>query len=176
MRSCVFGLVGILLVFASCMGSAADALPQRESGFWEVTVVDPESSSRSKPVLIRECTSTEVDAQLLLGVAPAQENCDPPVVRTLDAGWTVETMCRVHGHKLDTAFAFEGDFVTSYTGRYESQNLDGCAGHSAECPKVRSFEGRRLGACPAGMGPGDVLLPNGLKVNVLDSSRRIRME
>lgn len=165
MRSAACGL-SLILLFAGCAGGAVVDLPRRDAGLWEVTLVD-EGARRPRPVVTRECTSAEVDARLLLSLAPGQEHCASPDVRKIDAGWEVRTACRVHDNRIDAVFTLAGDFRTGYAGRYEVRYGASCPRNLPDCREVREFSARRLGDCPADMRPGDRLLPNGIVIHAL---------
>lgn len=165
MRSAACGL-SLILLFAGCAGGAVVELPRRDAGLWEVTLVD-EGARRPRPVVTRECTSAEVDAQLLLSQAPGQEHCASPDVRKIDSGWEVRTACRLHDNRIDAVFTLAGDFRTGYAGRYEVRYGASCPRDLADCREVREFSARRLGDCPADMRPGDRMLPNGIVVQAL---------
>lgn len=165
MRSAACGL-SLILLFAGCAGGAVVELPRRDAGLWEVTLVD-EGARRPRPVVTRECTSAEVDARLLLSLAPGQEHCAAPDVRRTDSGWEVRTACRVHDNRIDTSFTLSGDFRTGYSGSYDVRYRDACPRNLPGCREARAFSARRLGDCPADMRPGDRLLPNGIVIHAL---------
>jgi len=59
-----------------------------------------------------------------------------------------------------------GDFNTSYTVQVQSTTSGASAPQMNGAHKV-SIASEWLGACPAGMAPGDMELPNGMKINML---------
>lgn len=157
----------LLALLAGCGGSLAEELPTRTPGLWEVTLVPEASGRRVRPVVTRQCTAAVVDAQLLLAVAPGQEACSAPELRRRGEVWRVRTRCRSHDTPIDTRFELHGDFVRTYGGRFEARTGGSCDSGRRDCREAAEFRGRHLGACPAGMHPGEVRLPNGILINPL---------
>lgn len=155
-----------------------DTLPVRKNGLWEVTVHSDDLALRQQgqvkrsPVTVQMCTDREVDHVMLLAVVPAQENCQKiEVVRhgkMKNSGFDVRSICRVHDVKSEMQMELQGDFQARYWGRFSvtfSQMTIRNTGDMA-------FEGRWLGTCKPGQRPGDMVLPNGVTVNVVDDQKR----
>jgi hypothetical protein len=60
----------------------------------------------------------------------------------------------------------ETTFFRDTAYRMEVVGRVGPTGRAAETQKA-VIDGRHVGACPAGMKPGDMVLPNGLTINVV---------
>ena len=74
----------------------------------------------------------------------------------------------MHEQRVDTVMELRGDLASRYEGRLETRY----PGMASQTPPPKVFEGRWLGECRAGMRPGDMQLPNGVTVNVVDDRRR----
>ena len=170
MQVAAYGLPLLLLLPATgCAERIAVALPQRDAGFWEVTLTTAEGARRTRSTITLQCTHADVDAPLLLSIAPGQEHCAEPEVWRTQSGWDVRTACRVHDNPINTRFTLQGDFSNSYSGSYETRYDRACPAGAPDCREVRTFTARRLGDCPEDMHPGDMMLPNGIVVNPLKS-------
>ena len=170
MRVAAYGLPLLLLLPATgCAERVVAALPQRDAGFWEVTQSTTEGARRTRSTVSLQCTHADVDAPLLLSIAPGQEHCAEPEVRRTGSEWEVRTSCRVHDNPIETRFTLQGDFSNSYSGSYETRYDKACPAGAPDCREVRTFTARRLGDCPEDMHPGDMMLPNGIVVNPLKS-------
>lgn len=142
-------------------------LPQRTPGLWEIRVTPPSRPPRrARPVVTHECTAPEVDAQMLLAIAPGHEGCALPDVRRAGAEWRVQSSCEVHGNRIDTRFTLAGDFVHGYAGTFVVRYPDACPPASPDCRDEKEFRARYLGECPADLRPGEMRLPNGIVVHV----------
>jgi hypothetical protein len=154
---------GVLLPLAH-----ADVLPVRKPGLWEVSIVGAgQSVMRQQKVL--QCTTNEVDALTMLAVVPGQEHCHQTTV-VKDAGqFTVQTVCFVHDNQVKARIRLKGDFQQFYQGDFEVAYSKPVTTSS---PGVTQFTGRRLGDCKPGMKPSDMVLPNGVTVNIVDSLKQ----
>ena len=165
MRKHLWAVAGLLSL---CGTVGAQNLPTRKPGLWALTVMDiGEHAGAARPATVKQCTSRVDDAQLLLSVAPGQENCEQPKVRRTREGYRIDTACSVHDVPVRSRFELSGNLQQRYEGHYEVQY--GPQGSPGSRPRVeaRRFAGQWLGACPADMKPGDLVLPNGVKVNGL---------
>ncbi|MFN4117192.1 DUF3617 domain-containing protein [Acidovorax sp.] len=153
-------------------------LPARKDGLWEVLVRSDDlvlkraGRGTPQPVTVRQCTSAAVEPIMLMSIVPGQEDCHERKVlrrgKGAEAGHDIITVCYVHDNRVDTQMRLLGDLQSTYHGSFE-----------AKFPKTplhntgrMVFEGRWLGDCAAGQRPGDMLLPNGVTVNVVDDHRR----
>jgi hypothetical protein len=153
-------------------------LPVRKDGLWAVTVrsddlvLRQQGQAKPGPVTVQMCTRREVEPVMLLSMVPGQENCQKlEVVRlgkTAEAGFEVRSTCQVHDVKSEMQLELRGDLQARYHGSF-SVNFP-------QMPMQNTgrmvFEGRWLGECAAGQRPGDIRLPNGATVNVVEARQR----
>lgn len=147
-------------------------LPARKAGLWEVTVRSDDlvlprrGQMKPQPQTVHMCTDPKVEAVMLFAVVPAQEHCTTVTSRHLNVqptnGWEIHTTCSVHGAQVKTQMQITGDLQTHYRGMYDVKFPNSPLYNTGRM----LFEGRWLGACKPGQQPGDMLLPNGVTVNV----------
>lgn len=158
---------GVLVVMAgwalSCV--AGQQVPIRKAGLWEVTLA-AEPSAQQRVITVRQCTDNASDELMLLSIVPGQESCGATTVSSRKMHREIKNRCSAHGQKVDTKMELSGDFQQRYEGRY----LVSYAGKATS--ESRRFEGRWLGECRPGMQPGDMVLPNGVTVNVMNEKKR----
>lgn len=161
-----------LILWLGSMGAGAgvaqaDELPVRKPGLWEVSILGAgQSVMRQQKVL--QCTTPEVDGVTLMSIVPGQEHCHETTVKREDGQIHVQTVCFVHDNRVHARLRFSGDFQQSYQGQFEVSYSKPVA-HN---PGLTHFNGRWLGACKPGMQPSDMVLPNGVTVNVRESLKR----
>lgn len=157
------------LLALACASAWAQELPKRKPGLWEITLQTPGRTA----VTVRQCTDQAHDTEVLLAMAPGQENCQAPKVRREQGRYHVETACEVHGTPVNTRFVLSGDLQSRYEGHHATLHHDTMR-HPGQKPatSAQHVEGRWLSACPTGMQPGDMTLPNGITVNVLPQAHR----
>lgn len=172
-------LVSALAVPAMAQQKAAvdprAALPARKAGLWEVTV-QPHAPAgmggmRQPPQTVRQCTSARAERVMLLAILPGQENCGKFQVAKRagqGGGYDIAAACKVHDQRVLANVQLRGDLRSVYSGTYRVEFPGAPAGSSGPV----DFQGRWLGACAAGQRPGDMVLPNGIKVNVVDDVGR----
>lgn len=149
--------------------NATSTWPVRKNGLWEVTLrSDTPGPHRGQTV--QQCTSVEVEPIVLMSLLPGQENCREVKASRrsgrLKEGYDIRTVCYVHGSRVDGHMELLGDLQSSYEGRFSVKFANG----PGRAPGA--FEGRWLGACKPGQRPGDMVLPNGVTVNVVDDKKR----
>ena len=156
----------------------ASFLPARKAGLWEVTLRGDDlvptrpGQAAPRPQTVQQCTTPDTESTMLLSILPGQEDCHEIKVqrRTKSAGggYDITTLCYVHGNRVDTQMELQGNLRAAYSGAYDVKY--------AQTPQHNKgrmlFEGRWLGACKPGQRPGDMVLPNGITVNVVDDKRR----
>ncbi len=151
-------------------------LPARKNGLWEVMVRSDDlvlkraGQAAPRPLTVRQCTSAETESVMLTSIMPGQEDCHDLKVRRRGkgGGYDITSTCYVHENRLNAQMELLGDLQSAYSGSF-----------SATYPQTpihntgrMVFEGRWLGACLSGQRPGDMVLPNGVTVNVVDDRKR----
>lgn len=152
------------------------SLPVRKAGLWEVTVHAHAPRGmrgvKQAPVTVQQCTDARAERVMLLAILPAQENClETRVAKrggSKGAGYDIDTVCSTHGQRVKTHMALRGDLRTVYSGRYTAEYPASAQDNSGPV----EFQGRWLGSCKPGQRPGDMVLPNGAVVNVVDDVGR----
>lgn len=159
-------------------GSRQPSLPTRKDGLWEVLVRSDDlvlkraGRASPQPVTVRQCTSAAAEPAMLMSIVPGQEDCHERKVRRrakgAAAGYDISTVCYVHDNRVNTQMQLLGDLQSAYHGSFQTKFPQTPLHNTARMV----FEGRWLGACAAGQRPGDMLLPNGVTVNVVDDHQR----
>jgi hypothetical protein len=75
----------------------------------------------------------------------------------------IRTECRVHQARLTAHLSMAGDFDSRYQGRFSVVTV----GSAGETRPPTVFSATWLGSCREGMKAGDMVLSNGITVNVL---------
>lgn len=157
--------------------ASTPALPARKAGLWQVTVRSDDlvlrhrGQARQVPQTVQMCTDAAAEPVMLLAIVPGQENCRKVQSKRLGAkaggGWQIQTVCLVHGNRVEADIRIAGDLQTEYHGSYDVRY--------PTLPLYNSgrmlFEGRWLGACQPRQRPGDMVLPVGVTVNVVEDRK-----
>lgn len=158
--------------------SRQPSLPARKDGLWEVLVRSDDlvlkraGRASPQPVTVRQCTSATAEPVMLMSIVPGQEDCHERTVRRrakgAKAGYDIQTVCYVHDNRVETQMQLLGDLQSAYRGSFQARFPQTPLHNTGRMV----FEARWLGACDAGQRPGDMLLPNGVTVNVVDDHQR----
>ena len=157
--ACMSAAVGLIAV---AQAFAADA-PARKPGLWEVkTVID----GQGRAVTVQQCIDAATDQMLQSSAGPfSAPACAGREVKTSDTGMTIDSRCSFNGKAASAHADITGNFDSAYTMTVTAEGSD--------LPAVKmTMEGKWLGACTAGQQPGDVIMANGVKVNIPELQKR----
>jgi len=151
----------------AAQATPAAALPRRAPGLWEQKVT---SAGRTQASQI--CLDAATEARLTVwGQAAGQDQCSQSEVRPRPGGgWSIASICKMdEGGVVSTRGEVTGDFAKAY--RMEAQNtISGASSSLMNGTHNMTIEAAWKGPCPAGLKGGDVLLPGGMRINLLQNS------
>lgn len=140
--------------------------PRRKAGLWEQRV----SIEGVEFVQVtRICMDRAADEKLALGAQGPAAACEKNMVtRQLDGSWRFSSVCDMgSGGTVTTSGVASGDFSKAYAVRSESTTA-GAAVPQMNGTRKMTLEAKWQGACPEGMAPGDMEIPGGGRINVLE--------
>jgi hypothetical protein len=149
--------------------AAAQNLPPRRPGLWELTMTQTIQSSTSQPYVSRHCIDAVTDtAMQTFGGDLIKSKCD-----RLD--WRREGNDRVlyagclYGEQPFKVYAVAtGDFETSYQTKMTVTRIGKPEWPTMPPETVFNSSARWAGACLPGQRPGDMILANGQFMNIRD--------
>jgi len=145
------------------------ALPARAPGLWAQTV-----SSRGRSQTTRICLDKATEARFTWwGQHAGPGACShAQVTPRTGGGWTFASSCDLgENGRTETRGEVTGDFAKAYRVSARS-TISGARAPEMNGTHAMTLEASWKGPCPAGMRPGDMLLPGGTKINVLQISGR----
>jgi hypothetical protein len=152
-------LVGLTYTIS---GAWADDLPTRKPGLWEVTMHMAVGNAPARTM--KFCTDATTDAALYkFGMNAAQGMCSRYDLRRNGNTATVDTDCKMGDMKMTShsVMTFTGD--AAYKTETQSHFDPPMMGRS---DSTMTQEAKWTGPCPADMQPGDIVTPNGVKMNM----------
>lgn len=155
----VLSLIAGLLPIAAA--NAADTMPTRKPGLWEVTV--EHGAAAGQPGMVsKQCVDATTDAKLQqLGNS---QDCTSSAFKRTGSTFTVDSVCKFGGSTATTQIMGSGDFDSAYKMDMKSKYQPPLNGMSEGSAKMSA---KFLGPCTADMKPGDMILPGGMKVNIM---------
>lgn len=161
-KSVTAGLVIAGSLACAATGAQADDLPTRKAGLWEVTL---HMASGNMPTqTMKFCTDAATDAELYkFGMNAAQGMCSRYDLHRNGNVATIDTECKMGEMKMTShsVMNFTGD--SAYKTDIQSHFDPPMMGRSES---TMTQQAKWTGPCPADMKPGDLVGPNGMKMNM----------
>ncbi|MGA2953400.1 MAG: DUF3617 family protein [Caulobacteraceae bacterium] len=159
--------VGAVLVLAGCH----DTPPPRRAGLWNETFTKDGKRDLGIYSSVHLCVGPQTDAHSPIfsfdaatKQAGARKCTAPSAGRRSDGLYTFSSTCpKAGGGTTRTDGLVSGNFHTAYHMQIAS-TTEGSTDTRSNGRHVVEIDGQWLGPCPAGLGPGDMILPNGLKL------------
>jgi hypothetical protein len=146
-------------VTAAGLASADMPVPHQKDGLWESSM-----TLGGKPFTTQSCVTEESQAKMsVFSSQMRQKNCSSSsVTHNMDGSWTSTSVCKFGPGASRTTHAHViGDFNSKVTIEVTS---DGSS--KPETTMTMAW----TGPCKPGMRGGDVMMSNGMKMNVLDGT------
>jgi hypothetical protein len=152
-------LIGLssILVLAGALPVLADELPSRKPGLWQVEM---NIGSRIAQTM-QQCIDAATDQMMQQGVPRA--DCSKRDVQKSANAITIDSACTINGKASTTHAVITGSFDSSYTMTVTSQSDTAPGGKT-----TMTIAAKWLSACAADQKPGDMIMANGVKINVLN--------
>ena len=165
-----------LAVMAAVLISAAPAsaaeLPTRKAGLWELKM---DFQGRHLPSQqMKQCTDASSDKLMTYNFGGAAErDCPKRDISSSGGTITIDSVCSFNGTTTTSHAVVSGDFNSAYTVEVTSKREGGrpIPGAAAGGETHMMIAAKYLGPCAAGQRPGDVVMPNGMTMNVIDMQK-----
>lgn len=161
-------VTAVAICVLSASSALASELPTRKAGLWELKM---EFQGRNLPTqLMQQCTDATTDQLMTLNFGGAAErNCQKRDVHNSGGTITVDSICSFGDATTTSHAVVSGDFNSAYTVQINSTRQGGRAIPGAPSGETHMMIAAKwLGPCATGQRPGDVMMGNGMKMNVLD--------
>lgn len=147
---------------------AAVEVPKRKPGLWKQTMLVEGADALQT---VKLCLDEASDPKLAWwGQQGFKQACSKNEInRQPDGSWKFSSVCEGAGVKTTNDGAAVGDFSSRYQLRAESTTT-GAPIPQLNGSRTITIDAEWIGECPAGMNPGDLELPNGQRMNMLEVS------
>ena len=158
-----FGWIGIALAVLCATQVLAIDLPMRKSGLWEMKVTRDASGGRP-PETVQMCIDQKTDdlAQQM-GANVAKDACSKRDIRREGSKVVADSVCKIGETTATSHSVFTGGFETAYRGEIRTRYSPPLADRK---DSLTIIEARWSGPCKADQKPGDMIMPNGMKINI----------
>jgi hypothetical protein len=153
-------IAGVVIALATAVAFAADEMPKRKSGLWEIKM------GKGAPTMTQCVDQSRDEALRAAGNEIAQDmKCTMSNVQKGAGTYAFQQTCQMGGSRITSTTRVTGSFDTAY--RMESHaKYDPPMMGMSESTTV--MEAKWLGACKPGQRPGDMTMPGGMTLNVYD--------
>jgi Protein of unknown function (DUF3617) len=163
MHPALFIPSAVLLASVATLAFAATAidLPPVKSGMWE-TKTTPASGSRE--IVTQMCLDAAIQKEMLqMGTGLTKSLCTRNDLRRDGSKIYGTAECKIGESKMQSksvmTFAGDSAYHTEISANYDPPFM-------GKTTTSTTVDGKWTGPCPADMQPGDVLLPDGKKINM----------
>ena len=147
---------------------AAVEVPKRKPGLWKQTVlIEGIDALQTVQLCLDEASDPKLAWWGQQGFKQACSKND--INRQPDGSWKFSSICEGAGVKTTNDGAAVGDFSSRYQLKAESTTT-GAPVPQMNGSRTVTIDAEWLSECPAGMRPGDIDLPDGQRMNVLEMS------
>jgi len=156
----VAGAILLLLGLIDAPSISAAELPLRKPGLWQVKTTVDQRGAQAR--IVEQCIDSATDQLLQSNAGPfASSACSGRNVARGENSMTIDSACTFGGKPATARAVISGSMDSAYTMQVTSQG-EGLPGGKM----VMTMEARWLGPCTADQKPGDVVMSNGVKLNV----------
>jgi hypothetical protein len=156
----------LILVLIVMMPALAVELPSRKPGQWQVKT--SVGSSNAPALVIQQCIDATTDQMMQSSAGPfAPAACPERDVQRSENSITIDSTCAVGGRAATAHSVITGSFDSAYTMTVTSQIAD-----IPDGKMIMTMDAKWLGPCAADQTPGDVIMSNGMKINVPEMEKR----
>jgi hypothetical protein len=154
--------ISLLALISFATAAWAVDMPSRKPGLWEISMSFGDSNVPGQ--VMRQCVDAATDQMMQSRAGPnGQRDCPKRDVQKSGDSITIDSTCVIAGKSQTSHAVITGSFNSAYTMTLTSQ------GGSAP---VTTMKAKWLGQCTADQRPGDMIMANGMKINILDAQRR----
>ncbi|MBK8335368.1 MAG: DUF3617 family protein [Sterolibacteriaceae bacterium] len=140
-------------------GTLAADMPKRKPGLWQI-----ETTMAAAPAMgpIKQCIDEKTDNFYQQLGEQHKDKCSESEIRNTGDKIVVHSVCRMGGSTATTDATFSGRFDSDYRGDIRVKYNPPMHGMSESTMTIAA---KWLGPCAAGQKPGEMILPNGMKIN-----------
>ncbi len=162
----------IAAIFALALvttSAAAQDMPARKAGLWELTMTF--EGRNTPPQTMQHCIDAATDKAMQDMSAGARgQTCSKREVKKVGTTIVFDSVCNVGAGTMTSHGVVSGDFNSAYTIKINSKR-EGPAIPNMPAETQMAIDAKWLGPCKADQKPGDIIMANGMKMNVTDMQK-----
>ena len=157
-------LPAVLLCGLAGAALAGPEYPPRKPGLWEMKM--SQADGKSAPMVSHQCIDAKTDQAMRdMGQGMGKSACSKNEMRKDGDKLVVDSVCKMGPSTTTSRTVLSGDFGNAYRAEIKSSYSPPLAGRSEGSAII---ETRWVGPCKADQKPGDMIMANGMKMNIVD--------
>jgi len=162
--------IALLLSLATSAALAVD-MPARKPGLWELKMVFEGGATAVPAQTFQHCIDAATDKQMnAVGGGMRADQCSKQDIKQSGNTLTIDSVCNFGAGNQTSRAVVTGDFNSAYTVKVNSKR-DGPALPGMAAETNMTMESKWLGPCKADQKPGDIVMSNGMKMNINDMAK-----
>lgn len=161
-------LFALPVMLMPLVANAATDMPARKAGLWQMTM-SIEGHNLPQQTM-KQCIDAATDKLMSsMGGGMSKDACSKQNVQRVGNTIVIDSVCKIGPHTSTSHAVVSGDFNSAYTVRIESKR-EGPAmpGTPVGGAMKMTIAAKWLGPCAADQKPGDMIMGNGMKMNIRD--------
>jgi hypothetical protein len=162
-------VVALCSVCASALAAPVTSL-NRKPGLWSLEV---SADGRKGPGAIKQCVDENTDARMMqMATQASAQNCSKHELTKDGSEYNFYSECSMSSSRVVSRGKFRGDFSSEYIGEIETTFTPALFGKTTSKTVITA---KWQGACPADLKPGDMAMPNGMKMSLAQAEQSAKM-
>jgi hypothetical protein len=148
----------------------AQDMPSRKAGLWEMTMTF--EGRGAPPQTMQQCIDASTDKAMQdMSQGARGQTCSKREVKKVGDTIVFDSVCDAGMGTTTSHGVVSGDFNSAYTIKINSKRAGGPQVPNMPPETNMNIAAKWLGACKADQKPGDIIMANGMKMNVTDMQR-----
>jgi hypothetical protein len=159
----------ILAAFIVSTPALTAEMPARKPGLWEMKMVMEGGPMPAQT--FQHCIDATTDKKMSALGGTSNDQCSKQEIKQSGSTITIDAVCNFGAGNTTSHSVVTGDFNAGYTVKTSSKREGGPSIPGMPAETKMTIEAKWTGACKADQKPGDMVLPNGMKMNINDIPR-----
>jgi hypothetical protein len=163
----------LAVVFAAAIiatPALAQDMPSRKAGLWEMTMTF--EGRGAPPQTMQQCIDASTDKAMQdMSQGARGQTCSKREMKKAGDTIVFDSVCSMGAGTTTSHGVISGDFNSAYTIKINSKRAGGPQIPNMPAETNMNIAAKWLGACKADQKPGDIIMANGVKMNVKDMQR-----
>jgi Protein of unknown function (DUF3617) len=157
----------LAVTFVTTPALAQEQMPSRKAGLWDMTMTF--EGRGAPPQTMQQCIDAATDKSMQdMSQGMRGQSCSKREMKKVGNTIVFESVCGTGAGTATSHGVVSGDFNSAYTVKINSKREGGPPIPNMPAETNMTVESKWLGPCKADQKPGDIIMANGMKMNIND--------